>query len=77
MKIDKLAELGLEGEFRDIPVPPEFGEKTPAKIFQDVQGLMFREFAFARGKFVWEDDAWRHDFAYRAQYGVMLLSLLQ
>lgn len=39
MKIDKLAELVLEGEFRDIPVPPEFGKKTPAKIVQDVQGL--------------------------------------
>lgn len=67
----EISQAGLKPkvELIDIPVPPEFKEKTPAQIVTDVQGQMFREAAFAIGKSSW-DDAGYNDIGYRTQYGV-------
>lgn len=56
------AGLKLEVELADIPVPPEYKEKTPTQVVTDVQGQMFREAAFAIGKSIW-DDAGYYDIA--------------
>ncbi|MBI5613305.1 hypothetical protein HY947_00085 [Candidatus Gottesmanbacteria bacterium] len=56
-------------ELTNIPVPPEFKEKTPKQVVTDVQGQTFREAAFAIGKSSW-DDAGYNDIGYRTQYGV-------
>lgn len=63
------ASLQPKVELADIPVPPEFREKTPQQIVTDVQGQMYREAAFAIGKSAW-DDAGYNDIGYRTQYGV-------
>lgn len=63
------ASLKPKVELADIPVPPEFKEKTPQQIVTDVQGQMYREAAFAIGKSAW-DDAGYNDIGYRTQYGV-------